>query len=139
MKYGAVITVFSLICLVNLVSANENAHEDIINYVKGVIEGCKTKMNTPDDIFEDVWTGKYDKGGANEMGMCHINCMMKEFGALKDGKAEAFETFKEHMHEEEAKEVLEKCQQETGETDCETGYKVYMCMKANSEKMFKPQ
>lgn len=77
---------------------------------------------------------KYD--AAKENIKCHTKCLMQKHGVWKNGAFDAEAKAKELMqipklkeHEVQIKQALSNCKNEKGANECDTAFKITMCLK----------
>lgn len=93
------------------------------------------KSNVTESEYKKFLTNGLKANEANTNMKCMMKCMMEEQGVLKNGVFDAERAIKEIIknpevrgHEVELIESVNGCKAEKGATDCDTAFKIIMCM-----------
>nr|QIS77225.1 OBP32 [Episyrphus balteatus] len=134
MKF-VLITIFAFACF----AVEAVTSEDDAALTHAAIEKCKGPAGVTDEEIEQLKTDKFHDGGADKHIMCFVKCVLDEFDAL-DGdvlKEGVFlDYFEPHLGRPKAKEYYDLCSGEAGDDECETPFKIIMCL-GKSDDIFK--
>ncbi|XP_004517804.1 general odorant-binding protein 56h [Ceratitis capitata] len=97
---------------------------------------CLDESKVSDDELKQFFQNGMRASDATENIKCHNKCMMQKMGIFKDGVFDADAKMKELMqnpsmkgHEAEIKQALNDCKNEKGANECDTSFKITMCLK----------
>nr|QYL00048.1 OBP25 [Eupeodes corollae] len=115
------------------------ASDDDAALTHAAVEKCKGEISITQEELEQLNGGEFDDGNGHKNVMCFVKCVLDEFDAL-DGdvlKPDVFhDYFEPHLGAEKTKEFYDGCKGEAGDEECETPFKIVMCLR-RSDDIFK--
>ncbi|XP_011180911.1 general odorant-binding protein 56h-like [Zeugodacus cucurbitae] len=102
---------------------------------------CMADTNVTESEFRKFITNGMKANEATSDIKCMIMCVMEKRGILKKGTFDTERAYKEIMivgelkgHEDEIKEAVHNCKAEKGCHDCDTAFKITMCLQEFSSR-----
>nr|AMZ03624.1 odorant binding protein 4 [Carpomya vesuviana] len=99
-------------------------------------KACIAESNTTEDEFKKFFDNGMKASDATNNIKCHMKCLMEKQGIFKNGVYNAEAGLKLLLsipaisgHENEIKQAVNSCKNERGANDCDTAFKISMCIK----------
>ncbi|XP_037952524.1 general odorant-binding protein 56h-like [Teleopsis dalmanni] len=103
---------------------------------KANIMKCMEETKISRDELKAFYANGSKSADAKDNIKCYMKCMMEKMGHLKNGvfdDASAARSLKNWPqlkdHQAEVDEAIQDCKKEKGANDCETAFKITMCLK----------
>ncbi|XP_005185238.2 general odorant-binding protein 56h-like [Musca domestica] len=135
MKYFKILT---LMIVYGLVAAIEASGEEEFKNIKAACE-----QEHPLDSDEVIDFGEDPANNVNDHVKCFLECLFKKQNILKNGivdvkalikSLEIYPSFKSRNHQ--VLQAVDNCHTERGPNDCETAYKLMMCLKNHAADVY---